>query len=63
MAQSIGETESANRQNARLPPRRGQIKVKIMSKLVKLVVKVVSEVGKVLSRNKVATEETVPPQP
>ena len=48
---------------ARLPPRRGQIKVRIMSKLVKLVAKVASGIGKVLSGKKVMTGETLLPQP
>ncbi|POO02483.1 Tetratricopeptide-like helical domain containing protein [Trema orientale] len=57
MAQSVGGTKSADTQKARLPPRRGQIKVKIMSKLVNMVVKVASAVGKVLSGKK------LPPPP
>lgn len=64
MAQSIRGTKSENRQKTTLPPKRGQIKVKIMSKLVKLVVETASRLGKVLSGKKVSTgEEIVLPQP
>ncbi|KAB2608102.1 hypothetical protein D8674_011270 [Pyrus ussuriensis x Pyrus communis] len=42
---------------SRLPPKRGQVKVKIVSSLVKSVVSVASKVGRGLScRRKVATQ-------
>ncbi|TQE13204.1 hypothetical protein C1H46_001288 [Malus baccata] len=50
---------------SRLPPKRGRIKVKIVSSLVKLVVRVALKVGRGLSRRrKVATQvEQAPMEP
>lgn len=47
----------ADRGKARLPPKRGQIKVKIISKFVEIVVRAASKAGRGLCRKKKVTEE------
>ncbi|CAB4314748.1 unnamed protein product [Prunus armeniaca] len=62
MALPIEQTKPPNTSKARLPPKRGQIKVKIISSFVKLLVGVASRVGRGLSRHrKVATQEAQAP--
>lgn len=52
-------------EKARLPPKRGQVKVRIFRKFVELLVGVVSKPGRVLSRKKkmTADESDQPPLP
>ncbi|KAL6277772.1 hypothetical protein ACE6H2_021373 [Prunus campanulata] len=62
MALSIEQAKPSNTNKARLPPQRGQIKVKIISSFVKLVVGVASRVGRGLGcHRKVATQEAQAP--
>ncbi|ONI03171.1 hypothetical protein PRUPE_6G242900 [Prunus persica] len=62
MALPIEQAKPSNTNKARLPPKRGQIKVKIISSFVKLVVGVASRVRRGLSRHrKVATREAQAP--
>ena len=58
MSEFNSQTETESKPKARLPPRRGQIKAGMMSNLAKTVTTIASGVvGKVVSANKVATEE------
>lgn len=58
IAATSGTANPLNRRIARIPPKRGQIKVGIISKLVKMVVRAVSKAGRGLGRKKKVTEET-----
>ncbi|KAG7964586.1 hypothetical protein I3843_09G177500 [Carya illinoinensis] len=46
------DTKTATARNARLPPKRGQIKVRIISKFVKMVVGAASKAVRGLGRKK-----------
>jgi hypothetical protein len=52
-----GAANSLNRRKARLPPKRGQIKVKIISKFLEIVVRAASKAGRGLCRKKKVAEE------
>jgi hypothetical protein len=59
MAATGGTTIPSSRGKARLPPQRGQIKVKIISKLFEMVVRAASKAGRGICRKKKVTEEVV----
>ncbi|KAB1223908.1 hypothetical protein CJ030_MR2G000643 [Morella rubra] len=62
MAVTSGKANPPNIGNPRLPPKRGRIKVGIISQFVKMIIRAASKAGRGMRRKNKGTEETPPPQ-
>ncbi|KAG6692883.1 hypothetical protein I3843_10G129900 [Carya illinoinensis] len=58
IAATSGTANPLNGRITRIPPKRGQIKVGIISKLVKMVIRAVSKAGRGLGRKKKLSQQT-----